>query len=179
MLWETWENKQTNKQKCLEKHREKPVLWTIRRSRKQWEQSIICRELLGCPVRQTHRQTLKHLLHMAQLQQGTRTSLAMQRRDLQNERLFASSLLVALQVSFQSEHASSSGLDSPSTSSVREQRWRKKILGGLGGLSQPSSAREEMVHLLLKKCSHRWKNVTKWVSRCCSYQDFYITWIVL
>lgn len=90
-------------------------------------------ELLGCTVRQTHRQTLKHLLHMAQLQQGTRNSSTMQKTGLQNERLFASSLLVALQVSFWSEHASSSGLDSPSIHWVREQGCSKKILGGLVG----------------------------------------------
>lgn len=128
---------------------------------------------------QADTQTLKHVLHMAQLQQGTSSSPAMQRKDLQNERPFASSLLVALQVSFQTEHASSSGLDSPSTSSIREQRYRKKILGGLGGLSHPGSAREEMVHPLLKKCFHRWKNVRKCVSRCCSYRDLPIIWIVL
>lgn len=41
-----------------------------------------------------HRQTLKHLLHMAQVQRDTRNSPAMQRTDLQNERPLASNLLV-------------------------------------------------------------------------------------
>lgn len=41
-----------------------------------------------------HRQTLKHLLHMARVQRDTRNSPAMQRTDLLNERLLASSLLV-------------------------------------------------------------------------------------
>lgn len=95
----------------------------------QLESIVLQREeLLGRMVRQTHRQTLKHLLHMAQLQQGTRNRPTMQRTDLQSKRPFLSSLLVALQVSFQSEHASSSGLDSPSTHHIRVQRCTLMVL---------------------------------------------------
>lgn len=104
----------------------------------QLESIVLQREeLLGRMVRQTHRQTLKHLLHMAQLQQGTRNRPTMQRTDLQSKRPFLSSLLVALQVSFQSEHASSSGLDSPSTHQIRVQRCSKKIQGGPVGQHTP------------------------------------------
>lgn len=54
----------------------------------------------------------------------------------------------ALQVSFQSEHASSSGL--PHILG-QGQRCRVKIPGGLGGIVHPGSAAEEVVHVLPKK----------------------------
>lgn len=142
---------------------EKPHSGTVLSSCKCWEQSIVCRELLGCMARQT----LKHLLHMAQVQWDTRSRPAMQRTDLQNERLLASSLLVHSRCPFsQNMLPAVAWTHPPHTGSGAEMQSENP--GRTGRNSAPSTAVEEMVHILPKKCSHWWKKLRKCGSQCCS-----------
>lgn len=77
----------------------------------------------------------------------------MQRTDLQNERLLASSLLVHSRCPFsQNMLPAVAWTHPPHTGSGAEMQSENP--GRTGRNSAPSTAVEEMVHILPKKCSH-------------------------
>lgn len=104
---------------------EKPHSGTVLSSCKCWEQSIVCRELLGCMARQTQTDVEAFAPYGTSSARHKEQTGHAENRPTKWEaacKQFAG----ALQVSFQSEHASSSGLDSPSTYWVRgrDAEWK-------------------------------------------------------